>query len=226
MKRLPIFLFTLAIAACGRIAPQSSPINPESPSTPIPVEKTLSAFTLIPGTDYLMAGIVPAEVTRDSSGNPFEWISNSGYSGYSSYAIYNYVFFNAQTEQYHRLLPDNNALILQTAGYPQPVYDPQSPDKPAPVIEFWIFNVVKADFNGDGLLDSRDKITIAISDVSGKGYVELVENASSVKSQYYRDPSNFFIVYNVNQKNFIARINPVTREIVSTVEMDLGEDVK
>lgn len=231
MKRLCIFLLALLLStstlACGRsIIPQDSSVNAEAPEAPKPVEKTLSTFNPITGTDYLMAGIVPAEITRDASLNPFEWISRSGYSSYSSYTTYNYVFFNTQTEEYHRLLPTNDFVIYQTAGFPQLVYDPNDPDKPAPTIEFWVFNIVKADFNGDGYLNYQDKLTIGISDVSGSGYTELIQNVDAIQSQYYKDPSNFFIIYNVNDKNFIAKVNPITRELVSTTEMDLGEDVK
>lgn len=232
MKRLSTLLFISAISffilACGRsIVPQDSSIDAGSPSsTPIPAEKTLSTFNPIQGTDYLMAGIVPVTVTRDASLNPFEWISSSGYSSYSTYTTYNYVFFNTQTETYNRLLPTNDFVIYQTSGYPQLVYDPQNPDQPAPIIEFWIFNVIKADFNNDGYLGFQDKITISISDVGGSGYTELIENVDSVKSQYYKDASNFFVIYNVNEKNFVAKINPITRELISTTELDLGEDVK
>jgi hypothetical protein len=231
MKRLPILLLVLAISlstfACSRnVIPQDSSGNTEAPEAPKPIEKTLSSFTPITDTDYLMAGIVPVEVTRDASLNPFEWISSSGYSSYSSYATYNYVFFNTQTEKYHRLLPDNNFVIFQTAGFPQQVYDPNDPNKPAPIIEFWMFNIIKADTNADGYFDYRDKLTIGIADVSGANYTELIENVDAIQSQYYKDPSNFFIIYNVNEKNFIAKINPITHEVVSTTEMDLGEDVK
>ena len=230
MKRFSILLLALAISlstfACSRdVAPSSSP-NIEEPAAPAPVEKTLSSFTAIQGTDYLMAGIVPAEVTRDSSLNPFEWISNSGYSSYSGYSTYNYVFFNTQTEEYHRLLPTNNTVIYQTAGFPQLVYDPANPEKPAPIIEFWMYNIIKADTNGDTFFDYRDKLTIGISDVGGSGYTELIQNVDAIQSQYYKDPANFFIIYNVNEKNFIAKVNPITREVLSTTEMDLGEDVK
>ena len=231
MTRSPNFLLacvlSFSVIACGRgILPQQSSVNAEAPEAPKPVEKTLSSFTSIAGTDYLMAGIVPAEVGRDSTLNPFEWISNSGYSGYSPYLTYNYVFFNTRTAAYHRLLPDNNSVIFQTAGFPQQVYDPNDPEKPAPVIEFWMFNIVKADTNADGSFDYRDKITIGIADVSGDDYTELIANVDAIQSQYYDTPSNFFIIYNVNDKNFIAKINPITRQILSTTEMDLGEDVK
>ena len=230
MKRpsplLPALIIALSIIACGRSIPQESSSGTDAPAAPAPVEKTLSTFNPILGTDYLMAGIVPVEVARDGSLNPFEWISNSGYSNYSSYLTYNYVFLNTQTEAYNRLLPSNDYVIYQTVGFPQAVYDPNDPEKPAPIIEFWIFNIVKADTNGDTYFDYRDKLTIGISNVSGSNYTELIQNVDAIQSQYYKDPSNFFIIYNVNDKNFIAKINPITREILSTTEMDLGEDVK
>lgn len=231
MKRPSIFtlilLISLSTFACSRnIIPQDSSVNAEAPKAPAPVEKTLSTFNPILGTDYLMAGIVPVEVARDGSLNPFEWISNSGYSNYSNYLTYNYVFFNTQTEAYNRLLPTNDYVIYQTVGFPQAVYDPNDPQKPAPTIEFWVYNLIKADTSGDEFFDYRDKITISISDVSGSNYIELIDNVDSIKSQYYKDPTTFYIIYNVNQKNFIANINPITRELVSTTELDLGEDVK
>ena len=230
MKRPSILMLVLVVSlstfACSRnIITQDSTVNAAA-STPAPVEKTLSTFNPILGTDYLMAGIVPVEVARDGSLNPFEWISRSGYSNYSNYLTYNYVFFNTQTETYNRLLPTNDHVIYQTVGFPQAIYDPNDPEKPAPTIEFWIYNIIKADTSGDDFFDYRDKLTISISDVSGSNYIELIENADSIKSQYYKDPDTFYIIYNVNQKNFIANINPITREIVSTTELDLGEDVK
>ena len=229
MKRfLPLVLMlVLFTTACiPDIAREVSPAAVESASTPVPVEKSLSSFNPIQGTSYLMAGIIPKPATRETSLNPFQWINSSLSSGYSPYFTYNYVFFNVNTEAYHRLLPTNEYVINQTTGFPQLVYDPANPDQPAPVVEFWVYGVVKADSNADGFLDYRDKFTAAISDVGGNGYTELIENVDAVLSQYYKDNLNLFIIYTASEKNFIAKINPSTRELVSTTEMDLGEDVK
>jgi len=35
-----------------------------------------------------------------------------------------------------------------------------------------------------------------------------------------------FIIYKTDGKNYIAKINPSTCEVVNTTELDLGEDVK
>ncbi len=89
-----------------------------------------------------------------------------------------------------------------------------------------MYSVIKKDTNNDGYFGDRDKLTIAISDVGGNGYAELIENVDAILSQIYKDNSALFIIYNADEKNFIAKLNPSTREIISTTEMDLGEDVK
>lgn len=234
MKRiqlpLVLFILLLSLSACSQnIARGDSSVVAENVPTPQPVTKTLSSFNPIQGTDYLMAGIVPVSTatTRDASFNPLDWISNSGYSsGYTSYAIYNYVFFNTETKSYLRLLQNNEYVIYQTTGFPQPTYDPSHPDQPAPVIEYWVYTIVKADTNKDGGLGYLDKYTIGISDVGGNGYTELIENADAILSIYYENSASLLVIYNVNEKNFIAVIDPSTRQLVSTIEMDLGEDVQ
>ncbi|MBI5964560.1 MAG: hypothetical protein HY863_13865 [Chloroflexi bacterium] len=229
MKRIFPFVIVLGLmlTACipaGTISENSGPAP-----TPQPVEKVLSPFNPIHGTDYLMAGIAPAPVDRASSLNPLEWINSSSYSSYSS-GTYNYVFFNLNTEQYNRLLPTNDYTndysIYQTSGFPTLQYDPANPDQPAPTVEWWVYSVIIKDTNNDGRLDYEDKLTIGLSDAGGNGYTELIENVDVVLAQLYRDNAAMFIFYNADKKNYIAKINPSTREVVTTTEMDLGPDVK
>lgn len=228
MKRIFIILsISFLVMACipDIVGGGSAEVeNPEA--TPKVVEKKLSSFNLVQGTNYLMAGITAAPVSRESSLNPFEWINNSrAYYDYS-YSTFNYVFYNLNTEAYQRLLPTNDYVIAQTLGFPILQYDPSNPDQPAPPIEYWVFAVVKSDSNNDEQLNYEDKLTIAVSDVGGNGYTELIQNADVILSQYYKDGSSLIIIYNADNKNYIAKLNPSTRELISTVEMDLGEDVK
>jgi hypothetical protein len=229
MKRISLFVLVLGMlltsAACipdivGRKASGNSQPTP----TLQPVEKILSPFNPVKGTNILMAGIISAPVERESSLNPLEWI-NSGRSSYSS-GTYNYVFFNLNTEQYNRLLPANEYSIFQTSGFPILQDDPANPDQPAPVVEWWVYSVIKNDTDGNGRLEYGDKLTIGVSDVGGNGYTELIENVDAVLSQVYKDSSAIFIIYSSEHKNYIAKINPSTRKVLSTIEMDLGEDVK
>lgn len=228
MKRFafPLIAFALILTACiPDIVNRNPSQGSEPPPTLQPVEKVLSSFNPINGTDYLMAGIIAIPGERESSFNPLEWINSSGYSSYSS-NTYNYVFFNLATEQYHRLLPANEYVIYQTSGFPTLQYDPANPNQPAPTVEWWVYSVIKKDTNGNGYLDYKDDLTVGLSDVGGNGYTELIENVDAILSQVYRDSSALFIIYSADQKNYIAKINPSTREVLSTTEMDLGEDVK
>lgn len=230
MKRItPIIIalgILLAVTACLPTVVNRNPSENSGPApTPQPVEKILSTFTPIKGTDYLMAGIITAPATRESSLNPLEWINSSSYSSSSS-GTYNYVFFNLSTEENKRLLPTNDYVIYQTSGFPALQYDPANPDQPAPTVEWWVYSIVKKNTNTDGYLGYGDKLTISISDVGGNGYTELIDNVDNILGQIYQNSSTLFIMYNSDQKNYIAKISPSTREIISTTELDLGEDVK
>jgi hypothetical protein len=232
MKRefiLFIIVISLMIAetSCSEFFRASDPSGTGIKPAPTlqPVEKILSPFNPIKGTNYLMAGIISAPVSRESSLNPLEWINSSSSSSYSS-GTYNYVFFNLSTEEYKRLLPANDYVIFQTAGFPTLQYDPANPNQPAPIVKWWVYSVVKKDTNKDGNLGYGDKLTIGITDVGGNGYTELIENVDAILSQIYKDDSAMFIIYNADQKNYIAKINPSTRKVISTTEMDLGGDVK
>ncbi len=228
MKRIVPFLIVLGViltACIPDILGRNAAVNSETSPTPQLVEKILSPFNPIKGTNYLMAGIIAAPATREGSLNPLEWINSVSYSSYSS-GTYNYVFFDLDTEQYNRLLPANDHTIYQTSGFPVLEYDPANPDQPAPTVEWWVYSVIKKDTNSDGYLAYEDKLTIGISDVGGKGYTELIENVDGVLAQIYRDSSTMFIIYSADEKNYIAKINPSAREVISTTEMDLGEDVK
>jgi hypothetical protein len=93
-------------------------------------------------------------------------------------------------------------------------------------VEWWVYSVIKNDTNKDGYLGNGDKFSIGITDVGGNGYTELIDNVDAVLGQIYKDGSDMFIMYNADQKNYITKINPTTREVLATTEMDLGQDVK
>lgn len=229
MKRIAPFIIALGLiltACIPNLVDRNPAVNSEPAPTLQPVEKILFSFSPIQGTNILMAGVISAPVSREGSLNPLEWINNSSrYSSYSS-NTYNYVFFNLDKEEYKRLLPSNDYVIYQTAGFPTLQYEPSNPDQPAPPVEWWLYSIIKKDTNQDGYLGSEDKITIGLSDVGGNGYTELIENVDAILGQIYKDDFTMFIIYNADQKNYIVKVNLSTREILSTTEMDLGEDVK
>jgi hypothetical protein len=235
MKRaFLLFVMVISLMVAGSSCNQLlRPFSPSAVGTGVepaptlqPVEKILSQFNSIQGTNILMAGVISMPATSGSSLNPLEWINNSSrYSSYSS-NTYNYVFFNLNTEEYKRLLPTNDYVIYQTSGFPISQVDPAKPDQPVPPVEWWVYSIIKNDTNKDGYLGDKDKFSIGITDVGGNGYTELIDNVDTVLGQIYKDGSAMFIMYNADQKNYIAKVNPTTREVLVTTEMDLGQDIK
>jgi hypothetical protein len=220
--RIPLFLAVVSLLlvgiACG------SPSQPFAPaeSTPQPVEKHLSAFRAIEGTDYLIA---------DISGNPedradsslFNWVER-GYSGYSGYEVYNYVFFGRQTETFNRLLPTNEYVVLQIIGFPSGV-PTEKPEDSEP-IQWWLFVVAKSDTDQNGILDYQDKLTIGVTDVGGNSPTEVIPDVESVLGHTLKDDNTLFVIYHAADKNYVAKIDLPGRQVLSTNEIDLGADVK
>jgi hypothetical protein len=228
MKRnfFPFIIFISVLAAsCSQPLPRlnSDQGNSEATATLQPVEKILSAFAPIQGTDFMLARISADPNTRISNENPLDWIRSSYSSGYDTY---NYVFFDLDTETYHRLLPTNDSVIQQIIGFPVTQYNPAEPDAIPEPFEWWLYVVIKADTDQDGRLDADDKKTLGVSDVGGNGYTEIVVDVDNMLGEIYKENSILFLIYNAGDKNYLAKINLTAREVVTTTEMDLGEDVK
>lgn len=207
--------------ACSRLTqPPSSVIT----GTPQIVEKHLSAFRPIQGTGYMIADISGnPQVEERGSFSPFSWIER-GYSGYSGYEIYNYVFFNSQTETYNRLLLTNEFVVLQITGFP-PGTPTEKPEDFKPVM-WWMYVLAKVDTDQNGVLNYQDKLTIGVTDVGGYSPVELVPNVDSVLGQILKEDDILFVIYHSMDKNYIAKIDLPGRQVISTTEMSIGEDVK
>lgn len=198
-------------------------LNPAA-NTPQPVEKHLSAFSPIEGTAYMIANISgnPAEDER-ASFSPFSWIER-GYSGYSGYEIYNYVFFNSETETFNRLLPGNEYIVLQIIGFPTGT-PAEKPEDFEPV-RWWLYVLAKTDTDQNGILDYQDKLTIGVTDVGGNSPTEVVSGIDALLGHTLKDENTLFVIYHSLDKNYVAKIDLPTRQVLNTGEMDLGADVK
>jgi len=223
-RRIPLFftLITLLITglACGPVARSLNSVE----GTPKPVEKHLSAFSPIEGTDHMIANISgnPAEGER-ASFSPFSWIER-GYSGYSGYEIYNYVFFSSQPETFNTLLPTNEYVVLQIVGFPSGT-PTEKPEDFKPV-KWWLYIVVKADTDGSGILDYSDKLTIGVTDVGGNMPTEVISDVDNVLGHTLKNENTLFVIYHSLNKNYVAKIDLPGRQVVSTNEISLGDDVK
>ena len=223
MPSLTIAVSLISIAvACNRFT--RSPNSTGVEATPQPVEKHLSAFRPIEGTSFMIADISGnPQAEERGSFSPFRWIE-SGYSGYSGYEIYNFVFFNSETETFNRLLPTNEHVVLQIIGFP-PGTPTEKPEDFEPV-SWWLYVLAKADTDKTGVLDYKDKLTIGVTDVGGNSPAELIPDIDRVLGHILKEENMLFVIYHSLDKNYIAKIDLPGRQIVSTTEMNLGDDVK
>ena len=211
--------FFMIAMACGSMAPAPNSVE----STPQPVEKNLSTFRPIQGTTYMIADISGSPTTNERDFSPFSWIER-GYSGYSGFEVYNYVFFNSETETFNRLLPTNEYVVLQIIGFPTGT-PTEKPEDFKPVM-WWMYILAKADTDQNGKLDYQDKLTIGIADVGGNTATELIADVDHILGNTLKDDNTLFVIYHAIDKNYVAKIDLPGRAVVSTNEMNLGEDVK
>lgn len=211
--------FLMTTMACGGISRSSSSLE----GTPQPIEKRLSSFRSIEGTEYMIADISGNLESNERDFSSFSWIER-GYSGYSGYEIYNYVFFSRETETFTRLLSTNEDVVLQIVGFPAGT-PTEKPEDFKPVM-WWLYLLAKADTDQNGFLNYRDKLTIGVTDVGGNSPTELISDVDNMLGHILKDENTLFVFYHSGDKNYVTKVDLPGRQIVSTIEMDLGEDVK
>ena len=207
-------IFVIGLTAC--MPPRSAEtIN----GTPVPVKKTLGSFYPIEGTHYQLASI---STDQGESGRGADLSRLFSY-GRSDYSVYNYVFLDVDGETVHALLPTNQNVILSIEGYPVSKTD----DLTKVPVAWWLYTIVKEDTNQDQQLSYLDRKTLAVSDVAGNGYTEIITGVDQILADVFKDGNVLLIVYRANGKNFLAHVDLAARKVTSTSELpSFGEDVK
>jgi hypothetical protein len=114
--------------------------------------------------------------------------------------------------------------VLQIVGFPTGL-PTEKPEDFEPV-KWWLYIVAKADTDENGILDYRDKLTIGVTDVGGNMPTEVLSDVESVLGHTLKDENTLFVIYHSLDKNYVAKIDLPARQVVSTNEINLGEDVK
>jgi hypothetical protein len=220
---LTLFLGILLVSAmaCTRTSVKT-PTAAGGPS-PTPSTKSVGTFYPIDGTNYQLAAIETSY--GESSGSGFDPRELFSY-GRSNYSVHNYVFFDVDAETVAPLLPTNQQIILSMSGFPTPK-TPVTPDEPKIPVAWWLYTLVKADTNGDGQLSYQDKQTLGISDVGGKGYVEMIPDIDAMLASTYKSGDVLLVIYHAEAKYYLAHIDLPSRTVTKTTELpSFGGDVK
>lgn len=223
MMKSRFWLVPAVLMLCVGCNTPQSPKSGESTAAPKVVDRRLDTFTCISGTAVQIAPIL----SEEASGR----FSTPG-SGYEAGWIFNYAFIDSATGTLTKLLKDNRSVVTTMKQFPSGSnFDsngrPNCDESSTPV-KWLTYTIVSQDSNNDKALTREDKATIALSDIRGQNYTELIPNVDQVYAQAYRkSPEQLFIVYRQDEKKLIATIDLTKRQVIDTKPMTvLGDDVK
>jgi hypothetical protein len=196
------------------------PSIPGISSTQTKPERYLSRFLCIAGTPYQFATV------QSSSDGGYSSLSGSSYGA----GMDNVLFMNGEGN-FSKLLETNDYKITGLHQFPNQtsstftgVPDASECGPESEKVEGFLYQVVKADSNGDKQITSTDLITLAISEPSGQGYTELIPNVKTLYGQaFQREPRRLVVVYGNAEGHFSSSIDLTTKQVVATNPLpDLG----
>ena len=216
---VPLALVLMLLSGCAPTSQTGS--APTTGSAPATATKVVGVFNRIDDTDYLIA---PIEADSQQERSSFSFNLSSG-GEYNSPGIYNYVFVNRHDESVQRLIPTNDFVILQQAGFPERWGTVGERDFPP--LAWFLYSVVKTDTNGDKKLARGDRFTLAVSDVGGRGYTELVHDVEAMLGGTLRDPQTLVVIYRAQGSIQLARLDLPGRRVLATTPLpSFGPDVR
>ncbi|NET59459.1 MAG: hypothetical protein F6K47_25940 [Symploca sp. SIO2E6] len=220
MRRL--FLISgLLLFSCTACFLSGSSHSTSDNTTP---EVTLSKFQCIPGTSQMISSVLLEPQGKGLA-------SKRGYSS----NIHNYSFFDQsqETVTFTKLLPTNDYVIKQIiqlteAGVPNAqlkksgaIEQGEFSCKESPVIKWLLYLVVNQDTNDDEQLDPTDIPTLAMSDVSGQNYTELIPGIQNILNIIMKDSQQLMVIYRKDNQYHFSMIDLLQREVTLTEEIPL-----
>jgi hypothetical protein len=226
-KLIGLVGIVVTLAGCSK-APVTSTTSPQvnvsttpTPTpTPLPAPKEvwMTQFEQLNGTPYFYAPIYVAEQAQKSIVSQIKSGSYDSRKG-DSYGtdIRNYMFIHRDNLSASKLLTNNSSRLIKM----EQIGTAPPPDKsnPAPsrakliktVKALWHVRVL-ADTNGDKTLNDLDLKQIAISDVSGANYTEIIKGIDQILFVYPKGLDRRLIIYTSGTKRFVADIDIPKRQ--------------
>ncbi|MGB3636467.1 MAG: hypothetical protein WBA39_02585 [Rivularia sp. (in: cyanobacteria)] len=178
--------------------PTASSVANKKPQKENKVKTSLGKFQELEGTRYLMAPVnSQLNYRQDSSEN-------------KPLTIRNYLFLNVNDKSIQQLVPENDFLFVDA----QEVVLERRDDK---IVRGIWYEVVKADSNNDKRLDNNDKKTIAVSDVSGSDYTEVIDEVDRFLGSHQKNSTTLLVFYELDGREYIGEIDILKRVLVEKV---------
>ena len=163
----------------------------------------LSSFERLAGTDYLFSPLLGEQSYRQDS-----------YYDKGATSVRNYLFVNINDRSAQYLFSHNRFLLLRTEKI---LVDLSLSKDQQKVTALW-YEIVQNDTNEDQRLTETDEKVIALSDVSGGNYKEVL-SVDVVLGSYQKDSNNLLLFYESDQKNWVTEINVTTRKAIVPTEL-------
>lgn len=180
--------------------PTANTVANKKPQEDKKVKTSLGNFRELEGTPYLMAPInARLNYSQDSVKK-------------QAFTIRNYLFVNVNDKSIQQLVPKNDFLFVNA----QEVVLERRDDK---IVRGIWYEVVKADSNNDKRLDNNDKKTIAVSDVSGSDYTEVIDEVDRFLGSHQKNSRTLLVFYELDGREYIAEIDIRERVLVEKVVM-------
>jgi hypothetical protein len=213
---LGLALASLSLTSCGKQTYNRGQSGNANALKPEDRPLRLTLFEQIHGTHYLMAEITDAQSRTSSS------YSENG-------NIRNLVFLDGESLASHKLFDTNAYILRATTQYPN--HDKEEgdsvPRSNGVVTQWLVYQVLKADTNGDGRLDASDQETIGVTDASGSEYAEILSGIDANFGMTMLSADQVVVVYSQGSAKRASVIDLRNRKVISTKALaDLGPDVK
>jgi hypothetical protein len=180
--------------------PTANTVANKIPQEDNKVKTSLGNFSELEGTPYLMAPVnSQLDYRQDSSGK-------------KPSTIRNYLFVNVNDKSIQQLVPKNDFLFVNAQKVVLERRDDQI------VRGIW-YEVIKADSNNDKIIDNKDKKTIAVSDVSGSDYTEVIDEVDRFLGSHQKNSTTVLVFYELDGREYIGEIDIRERVLVEKVVM-------
>jgi hypothetical protein len=222
-RSIGLVSLVMMAAGCSGKSPVSSVISsevaPRNSPSPLPTPKNvwMTEFKQLNGTPYLYAPIYVAEQEQKSILKQIKSASSEYGREYTGIDIRNYMFVHRDNLSAGKLLSNNNSRLLEM----EQIGEPAPPDKSNldPSRQNWIKTVktlwyiqVLVDTNRDKTLTDLDRKQIAISDVSGANYTEVIKDIDKILLVYPKGLDRRLVFYISDKKHFVADVDIPSRK--------------
>ncbi len=209
-------VLTACLANAKRVSKEGTPQVTATEAQKALEKRSLAQFTGLEGTPYQVGAVFDLE-EKDRS----FWSGSGSFSSKNEPSKVNYIFLNTQTKESVKLLPKSDSIFTRLGKVCKRNLKGEfsnyefAKDEFTKVDAIW-YQVIK---DGANKLEERSKSTIATSTISGENYTELIPQVDRVLNTFQSGATKILMVYELNNKYFIAELDLAAQKVIETKEL-------